>query len=221
MIPLRDVIPSRTTPWITFLLILVNVLVSCYQLTLTDHRLQEFVMRHGLVPAEFSWGAVITSMFLHGGLLHLGGNLLSLWIFGDNVEDRMGHAGFLIFYLLAGTVAAWFQTLATPDSFVPMVGASGAIAGVMGAYLLLFPGSRILVLIYLLIFIDVVEVPAVFFLGFWFVMQLLSGVGQLANAATANVGFWAHIGGFLTGLATVLLFRRRLREQVVWQDGVR
>ena len=218
MIPLRDVIPSRTTPWVTFLLILVNVVIFLGQLFMSDDRLQEFVSAYGLVPAHFSWVSVLTSMFIHGGLIHLGGNLLSLWIFGDNVEDRMGHGRFLLFYLLAGGLAGWLQTAATPDSVVPMVGASGAIAGVMGAYMVLFPRSRVLVLIFLVFFIDVVEIPAVFFLGFWFLLQLLSGVGQLAHAAVANVGFWAHIGGFVTGLVAVFLFRQRLRQDVDWWD---
>jgi membrane associated rhomboid family serine protease len=216
MIPLRDVIPSRTTPWITFLLILVNTLVFLYQLSMPTNRLQEFIYAYGLVPAQFSWLSVFASMFIHGGVFHLGGNLLSLWIFGDNVEDRMGHGRFLVFYLLAGGLGGLAQSVATPDSFVPMVGASGAIAGVMGAYLVMFPRSRILVLIFLFIFIDVVEIPAIFFLGFWFAMQLLSGVGQLANLPGANVGFWAHVGGFLTGVVGVFLFRKRERQTVEW-----
>ena len=218
MIPLRDVIPSRTTPWVTFLLILVNVVMFLGQLFMSDDRLQEFVSVYGLVPAHFSWVSVVTSMFIHGGLIHLGGNLLSLWIFGDNVEDRMGHGRFLLFYLLAGGLAGWLQAAATPDSVVPMVGASGAIAGVMGAYMVLFPRSRVLVLIFLVFFVDVVEIPAVFFLGFWFLMRLLSGVGQLAHAPVANVGFWAHIGGFVTGLVAVFLFRQRQRQDVDWWD---
>ena len=138
MIPLRDVIPSRTTPYVTFALIAVNALVFFYQLTMGE-AIEEFVLYFGLIPAAFSWVAVLTSMFLHGGLLHFGGNMLYLWIFGDNVEDRMGHGRFLVFYLLCGTAAALAQTIASPDSVVPMVGASGAIAGVMGAYFVLYP----------------------------------------------------------------------------------
>ncbi len=216
MIPLRDVIPSRTTPVITFLLIGLNTLIFLYQFAMPSDALQRFVYVYGLVPAQFSWTNLLTSMFLHGGLLHLGGNMLSLWIFGDNVEDRMGHGRYLLFYLLAGSTAGLLQSVATPDSFVPMIGASGAIAGVMGAYLVLFPRSRILVLVFLFVFIDIVEIPAVFFLGFWFVMQFLSGVGQLANISGANVGFWAHVGGFLTGLVGVFVFRRRERQRVEW-----
>jgi membrane associated rhomboid family serine protease len=216
MIPLRDVIPSRTTPWVTFLLIGINVLVFFYEVSLGPGGLKQFILAFGLVPADFSWMTAVTSMFLHAGWLHIAGNLLSLWIFGDNVEDRMGHGRFLIFYLLAGLVGNLSQTYAVPDSSVPLIGASGAIAGVMGAYLVLFPYSRILVLVFLFIFVDVLEIPAVFFLGFWFLMQLLNGVGQLANAPGANIGFWAHIGGFLTGVLGVWLFKRPERQRVDW-----
>src|SRR5215467_9665936 len=182
MIPLRDVIPSRTTPWVTMLLIAVNVVVFIYELTLDDRSLRQFFDTYGLVPAYFTWLSAITAMFLHSGWLHIIGNLWSLWIFGDDVEDRMGHGRYLVFYLLAGLVANLAQTWANPHSPVPLVGASGAIAGVMGAYLVMFPRSRILVLIPIIIFFDIIEVPAVFFLGFWFLMQLLGGVGSLAEA---------------------------------------
>ena len=135
------------------------------------------------MPAAFSWVTVFTSMFLHGGLLHVAGNMLYLWIFGDNVEDRMGHGRFLVFYLLCGIAAALAQTIAAPDSVVPMVGASGAIAGVMGAYFVLYPKSRIVTLVPLFFFFQIIEVPAIFFLGIWFVMQFLSGVGSIVTAA--------------------------------------
>src|SRR6478752_4166875 len=142
MIPLRDIIPSRTTPVVTIALIVVNVLVFIYELSL-GRDVDAFTLYWGLVPAAFSWVTVFTSMFLHGGFLHVAGNMLYLWIFGDNVEDRMGHGRFLVFYLLCGAVAALVQTMAGPDSIVPMVGASGAIAGVMGAYFVMYPKSRI------------------------------------------------------------------------------
>jgi membrane associated rhomboid family serine protease len=217
MIPLRDVIPSRTTPWVTILLIALNALVFFYELSLPEGALRQLFETYGLVPAEFSWVAAFTAMFLHSGWVHAGGNLLSLWIFGDNVEDRMGHGRYLFFYLLAGLVANLAQTWAYPNSPLPLIGASGAIAGVMGAYLVMFPHSRVLVLIPIIIFIEIIEVPAVFFLGFWFLMQLLGGVGSLAEpGATGGVAFWAHAGGFLTGLAGVALFRRRERERVEW-----
>src|SRR5690349_6014488 len=177
MFPLRDVIPSRTTPWITFLLIAVNLVVFLIETSLTERQAVQFISAYGLVPARFTWAAAVTSMFLHGGWLHIVGNLWSLWIFGDNVEDRMGHGRFLMFYLLAGLLGNLAQTAAGPESVVPLIGASGAIAGVMGAYLILFPHSRILVLIFLVFFVDIIEIPAVFFLAFWFLLQLLSGVG--------------------------------------------
>jgi membrane associated rhomboid family serine protease len=159
-------------------------------------------------------------MFLHGGLLHFGGNMLYLWIFGDNVEDRMGHGRFLVFYLLCGAAAALAQTAAGPDSLVPMVGASGAIAGVMGAYFVLYPHSRIVTLLPFFIFFHVIEVPAIFFLGIWFVMQLLSGVGSIAAATggepAGGIAFWAHAAGFAAGVSGVLLFRRPERQRVEW-----
>jgi membrane associated rhomboid family serine protease len=219
MIPLRDVIPSRTTPYVTFTLIALNALVFFYQL-LIGEAVEEFILYFALIPAAFSWVAVLTSMFLHGGLLHFGGNMLYLWIFGDNVEDRMGHGRFLVFYLLCGTAAALAQTIASPNSVVPMLGASGAIAGVMGAYFVLYPRSRIVTLLPLFIFFPIVEVPAIFFLGFWFVMQLLSGVGSLATATAGEPGggiaFWAHAAGFVAGISGVWVFRRPERQRVEW-----
>jgi membrane associated rhomboid family serine protease len=217
MIPLRDVIPSRTTPYVTFLLIGLNTLVFMYQFALGE-AIEEFILYFGLIPAAFSWVAVLTSMFLHGGLLHFGGNMLYLWIFGDNVEDRMGHGRFLVFYLLCGTAAAMAQTIVNPDSVVPMVGASGAIAGVMGAYFVLYPRSRIVTLLPLFFFFQIVEVPAIFFLGFWFLLQLLSGVGSMATAtgSEGGIAFWAHAAGFLAGLSGVLVFRRPERQRVEW-----
>src|ERR1700704_3823883 len=192
MIPLRDIIPSRTTPIVTISLIVANVLVFLYELTL-GRAVNDFTLYFGLVPAAFSWVAVFTSMFLHGGLFHVAGNMLYLWIFGDNVEDRMGHGRFLVFYLLCGTAAALAQTITAPDSVVPMVGASGAIAGVMGAYFVLYPKSRIVTLLPLIVFWQIVELPAIFFLGFWFLMQLLSGVGSVVTVAarsTGGIAFW-------------------------------
>src|SRR5262245_718552 len=196
MIPLRDVIPSRTFPFVTIALIAVNVIVFLFELTLGD-AVNEFTLYFGLVPAAFSWVAVFTSMFVHGGLLHVGGNMLYLWIFGDNVEDRMGHGRFLVFYLLCGIAAALAQTVAAPDSTIPMVGASGAVAGVMGAYIVLYPHSRVVTLVPIIIFFQIFEVPAIFFLGFWFVMQFLNGLGSIATATGGEPGggiaFWAHV----------------------------
>lgn len=218
MIPIRDVIPSRTTPWITIAILAANVLVFVWT-AIRPGAVEDVFHTFGLIPAHFSWIAVCTSLFVHTGWVHFASNMISLWIFGDNVEDRMGHGRFLLFYLIAGAVAALAQTWAAPESTAPLVGASGAIAGVMGAYLALFLHSRVLVLIYLVFFVDVVEVPAVFFLGLWFVLQVLSGVGSDPTEAIGGIAFWAHAGGFLTGLSTVWIFRRRERLSVGWWSG--
>ena len=211
MIPISDVIPSRTTPVVTVGLILLNVGVFLYQQALPDPQLQLFVGSYALIPAWFTWPALLTSQFLHAGWLHIASNMLYLWIFGDNVEDRLGHVRFLIFYLFAGACAAILQMLFDPFSSIPMVGASGAIAGVMGAYFVIYPHSRVLTFIFLVIFVDLIEIPAIFFLGIWFLMQLLSGVGSLgfSTAAGGGVAFWAHIGGFVVGAALGLVLRVR------------
>jgi membrane associated rhomboid family serine protease len=218
MIPLRDVIPSRTTPFVTVGLIVINSIVYLYEfsLWLLDDRLFDIFVRHyGLVPVRFTFTAAFTSMFVHANVLHVVGNMWFLWIFGDNVEDRLGHVRFIVFYLLCGFVAIIVQAVWSPYSFLPTVGASGAIAGVMGAYLVLYPRSRVLTMIFPFIF-WIIEVPAVFFLGYWFVLQLLS-VGVMADTASAGgTAFWAHIAGFLTGVLMVFVFRRRERQQVEW-----
>ena len=223
MIPLRDIIPSRTTPVVTISLIAVNVLVFLFELSL-GRNVDAFTLYYGLVPAAFSWVAVFTSMFLHGGFLHVAGNMLYLWIFGDNVEDRMGHGRFLVFYLLCGVAAALAQTITVPDSVVPMVGASGAIAGVMGAYFVLYPRSRIVTLIPIFFFFQVVEVPAILFLGIWFVMQFLSGIGSIVNSipggAMGGIAVWAHVAGFVAGISGVIVFRRPERQRVEWWHDV-
>ena len=219
MIPLRDVIPSRTTPYVTITLIAINVLVFAYEFTLDEFSVEEFILYFGLVPAAFSWVAMLTSMFVHGGVLHVGSNMLYLWIFGDNVEDRMGHGRFVVFYLLCGAAAALAQTAVRPDSTIAMVGASGAVAGIMGAYFVLYPHSRIVTIVPLFIFIQVMEVPAILFLGLWFLLQFVSGVGSIAAAAaepTGGIAFWAHIAGFVTGVSGVLVFRRPERQRVEW-----
>jgi membrane associated rhomboid family serine protease len=151
--------------------------------------------------------------------MHVAGNMLYLWIFGDNVEDRMGHGRYLVFYLLCGIAAALAQTITVPDSVVPMVGASGAIAGVMGAYFVLYPRSRIVTLIPIFFFFQIVEVPAIFFLGIWFLMQFVSGVGSIGSTAAAvlaGIAFWAHVAGFVAGISGVIVFRRPERQRVEW-----
>ena len=220
MIPLRDVIPSRTRPGVTIGLIAVNVLVFLFQAMLPEETAQRFLDAFAVVPAQFSLVDVFTSLFVHAGIAHLAGNLLFLWIFGDNVEDRLGHGRFAVFYVVCGYVAAIAQTALVPDSLIPMVGASGAIAGVMGAYVVLYPQSRVLMLFPFppILF----ELPAVFFLGFWFVMQFLSGIGTLpifqGATISGGVAFWAHVAGFACGLALVIPMRRRERMDVDWWD---
>ncbi len=219
MIPLKDVIPTRTFPGVTIGLIVLNVLVFIYQLTLSPQEVEDFILVLGLVPADFSVLTMFTSMFVHGGFWHVAGNMLYLWIFGDNIEDRLGHGRFLLFYLAAGVVAALAQAAMDPGSSIPMVGASGAIAGVMGGYFVLYPHSRVLTLFPFPIMIF--EVPAVFFLGLWFFVQFLNGLGSMAAVAggtemPGGVAFWAHVMGFVAGIGLVKLMRRPERERVEW-----
>ena len=209
MFPISDVIPSRRTPVVTIGLIVLNTLAFLYELSLSDVELDRLVRAAGTVPADFSALDAVTSLFLHGGWLHFLGNMLYLWIFGDNVEDSFGHVRFLLFYVFCGAAAAIAQVVIHPDSTVPMVGASGAIAGVMGAYFVLFPQSRVLAGVFIIFFIDVVEIPAIFFLGIWFLMQLFSGVGSLVDAADGGIAFFAHVGGFAVGAVGGLVARLR------------
>ena len=217
MFPLSDVIPSRTVPVVTVGLIVLNVAVFLYQLILPAPDLQVFVATYAVVPAWFRVSSLVTSQFLHGGWWHLLWNMLYLWIFGDNVEDRLGHVGFLVFYVAGGAAAALLQIVFNPFSGVPMLGASGAIAAVMGAYFVLYPHSRVLTAIFIVFFFDVVEIPALFFLGIWFITQLLSGIGSIgvANAAAGGTAFWAHIGGFVVGVSVGFVLRRRDNR---WQE---
>ncbi len=222
MIPLRDVIPSRTTPGVTVTIIVLNVIIYLFGVMLSDHGRDAFIVAFGLVPAYFSLFNVFTSMFVHGGLAHVAGNMLFLWIFGDNVEDRLGHVRFLFFYLTCGVAAAIAQTFLQPNSLVPMVGASGAIAGVMGAYLVLYPHSRVLMLFPFPVFLF--ELPAVVFLVIWFLIQFLNGINQLPiferNAISGGVAFWAHVMGFVMGLILVLFLKRPERTRVEWWDTI-
>jgi membrane associated rhomboid family serine protease len=221
VIPIRDVIPSRTTPVVTVLIIVINAAVFLHQQTLGEAELTDFVSRYALVPAAFSIPAVLTSMFMHGDWMHFLGNMLFLWIFGDNVEDRVGHGRFVVFYVLCGAAAALAQVWITPASRIPMVGASGAIAGVMGAYFVMFPHSRVLTLVPIFFFIELIEVPAIFFLGIWFLLQFLSGVTSLGVPRTQDVGgvaFWAHVAGFVAGVIWIFVFRRPERQRVEWFD---
>ena len=177
MFPLRDTQPSYSKPVVTVLLIVINILVFLFEVSLDPYSRNAFIATYGLVPDQFHFQNVLTSMFLHGGWMHVLGNMWFLWIFGDNIEDILGHGKYLLFYLLCGVGAALTQFLVNPDSRIPMVGASGAIAGVMGAYLVKFPHSRILSLVTIIFFFTTVEVPAWVMLIYWFVIQFFSGVG--------------------------------------------
>ena len=237
MFPLRDDNPHFLTPVVTYALIAANVLAwALLQGFGTEPALSRSVCELGLTPGELlqtavagarvpvsetavcivtdmpSWFTPLTSMFMHGSWMHLIGNMWFLWIFGNNVEDSMGHARFVVFYLLCGFAAAAAQTLADPDSIIPMVGASGAIGGVMGAYVMLYPRVKVHMLVFLGFFVTTIAVPAVFMLLYWFALQLLSGA--LSSGVEGGVAFWAHVGGFIAGAVLVLLFRNpRLLER--------
>src|SRR5580704_158210 len=211
-IPLRDTQPSYSRPLVTSLIIAVNVAVFLHQITLDGYSQNYFMMHYGLVPRHPHASALVTSMFLHGGWLHIIGNMWFLWIFGDNVEDVLGHGKYLIFYLLCGVAAAVTQVFFSGDSRVPMVGASGAIAGVMGAYMVKFPQSRIVTLIFF-IFITFIDVPAWLMLIYWFAVQFFSGIGSIgySTASEGGVAFFAHVGGFLTGIVLINLLGTKQR----------
>jgi len=221
LIPLRDENPRRTVPVVNVILIVINVLMFLWELSLGPN-LDRALFQVAFIPARF-WQAgtfmpeairIFVSMFLHGGFLHLGGNMLYLWIFGDNIEDRLGHFRYLLFYVLCGIVATFAHALANPGSTLPSIGASGAIAGVLGAYLVLFPNARVLTLIPIVFFITVRELPAIFLLGFWFVIQFFDGVGSIGQTGNdmGGVAYFAHIGGFVAGMILIVLFGGRRRQ---------
>jgi membrane associated rhomboid family serine protease len=220
MIPLRDVIPSRTRPWVTLTLIVVNLLIFAYARALdSDARLHLF-FTYGLVPAERTWPSLVASLFLHNGWVHLLANLGALWIFGENVEDRMGHARFLVFYLLCGVAGGLSGSWATPGVVVPIAGPGAAIAGLIGAYFVLFPRSRILMLLPLVIVMDVIEAPAVAVAVLWLALQIAADFGRIV-ASPGDSAFlaWTHACGCVTGVLSVLAFRRRERSRVEWWSG--
>jgi len=220
MFPIADDNPRIDTPYVTWTIIGICVLVFFWQLSLGANGGEIAVYQFGMIPARLfggaeldpelvavpAWTTVFTSMFMHGGWLHLGFNMLFLWIFGDNVEDSMGHARYLAFYLLCGIAAALAQSLVNPSSTTPMIGASGAISGVLGAYLLLHPYATVRTVIFLGIFATMMHLPAMIVLGLWFVMQLVSAA--LGSAGQPGVAFWAHIGGFIAGMALIPLFKK-------------
>jgi membrane associated rhomboid family serine protease len=233
MLPLKDDIPSRTAPVVTVALIALNVAAYLYQASLgmdagadAARAAQSFIAEFGVIPCRLTGNCpvadqfphpvvtIFTSMFLHGGLFHVGGNMLYLWIFGNNVEDTLGHGRFAAFYFASGVAAALAQTLAAPESSVPMIGASGAVSGVLGAYLFLFPYARVLVLLVFGFFVRAVYVPAIIVLGFWIVVQFLNGLISVSASAsgraeTGGTAWFAHIGGFLAGIVLLFLMRPR------------
>ena len=211
-IPLKDMNPHRTTPVVNTMLILANVIVFLYEVTLPHRQQDAFIMANATVPAhvtaflgghysfQLAFMPLLTSMFLHGGWAHLGGNMLFLWIFGDNVEDYFGHLGYLFFYFVCGIGSGLCHILFNPHSPLPALGASGAISGVMGAYIVLFPRARVLTLVVVFF----LPIPAFIILGYWFVLQFLAGISSLGMVATGGVAVWAHVGGFLLGMFITL-----------------
>jgi membrane associated rhomboid family serine protease len=213
MIPLRSSEPHYSRASVTLVIILVNVLVFIYELSLPSWARNNFIALHGIVPARLQLSSIVTSMFIHGGFLHILGNMWFLWIFGRGVEDLLGHAKYLVFYLTCGIAAALAHILLNAGSPVPTIGASGAIAGVMGAYLVKFPRAHIATLVFIFIFITTVDIPAFILLLYWFAMQFFSGVGSIgySQASSGDVAWFAHVGGFLAGMALILLLPTRQR----------
>jgi membrane associated rhomboid family serine protease len=223
MIPLGDEPnPRRSLPVVTLTLIVINVMVFAYEVALGSG-LEALFRSAGVVPIEFTrgvdvpptaplgspWATLVTSMFLHGSLLHIGSNMLFLWIFGDNVEEALGHARYLLFYLLCGFVASAAHIMLNPTSNIPTVGASGAIAGVLGAYLIMFPSAVVRTLLFFFPFVMIRRLPAVLLIGLWFFSQIQAGVLSLGGANTSGVAVWAHVGGFVAGIPLALVMRRR------------
>ncbi len=227
MIPLRSSERTYTTPVATLLLILANVLVFLFELTLPDSSsyyrssgltLNRFISHYGIVPDRFHFDSILTSMFIHGGFLHIAGNMWFLWIFGKGIEDLLGHFRFLFFYLACGIIAGLVHVLMNPYSPVPTVGASGAIAGVMGAYLVKFPRARIVTLVLIFIIFTTIDLPAAFLLLYWFAIQFVSGVGSVgySQVSKGDVAWFAHVGGFVAGIVLVLLIPARQPRYRAW-----
>jgi membrane associated rhomboid family serine protease len=227
LIPLKDDNPTRITPFVTVVLILINVAVFVWEMTLPPEALKSVVRTMGVTPYSLTHLpsdahgllngglSLFTAMFLHGSIPHAAFNMLYLWIFGNNIEDRLGHFRFVLFYLLCGTAAALAQSLANTHSEVPMIGASGAIAGVLGAYLVLFPRAHVLVLVPLGFFTQLMRLPALWVLGFWFVLQLFQG-GLMARGEEGGVAYLAHIGGFVAGLVLIFALGGRSPGPAPW-----
>ena len=230
MIPIKDLNPSRSTPVITILIILVCTLIFTYELLLPPNYREIFIKMFAVIPYEIMhgvdlpppdpltpYGNLVSYQYLHGGLFHIIGNMLFLWVFGDNVEDRFGKLKYFLFYTFCGVVAALIQSVVSPQSPIPLIGASGAISGVLGAYLVLFPRAQIVTLIFIFFFVDVVVLPALLWIGIWFLMQFISALISINHLSMGGVAWFAHIGGFLTGiLLTKLFFAGRRTERVIF-----
>lgn len=225
-IPIGDVTRARRFPYVTIALLVLNVAVFVYQISLGAAG-DQFVLAYGTIPYQIItgqdlqplipypvWVTLFTSMFMHGGIMHLIGNMLYLWVFGDNVEDSMGHGKFIAFYLICGLLAGAAHIWSEPLSRVPAVGASGAISGIMGAYMVLHPLGQVRSLLIIFFFIRIIYLPAWLLLGAWFIFQLLPGLQALGGGAESGIAFWAHIGGFVAGVLLIFLFRDR--RQAVW-----
>jgi membrane associated rhomboid family serine protease len=218
MIPVSDVIRSRTTPWATIVLVAANVIVFLYERTLANEAVPAFLDRFAFDPVAPSWATATSALFIHENSLHAATNALLLWVFGDNVEDQLGHGRFVLFYAIAG-YAGWAAEIWASSALpVPLVGASGAVAGVTGAYFLMFPRSRVLVIVPARTVVDALEVPAALLVAVWFPLQVLGGLGRLADPAVglAGIALWTHVGGFLTGGLAVKLLRQPARAHVEW-----
>lgn len=215
MFPLKDDNPRSSFPIVTVLLLLANVAI--FACTLLNGTFEEIINFYGMRPVEVLAGkrleTIITSMFLHGGILHIAGNMLFLFIFGDNVEDVFGHGKFMLFYLGTGVAASLIQAITDPGSSIPTIGASGAISGVLGAYIMLYPGARVLTAVGIYFFWRIVRIPAIFFLGFWFLLQVLSASVTWLTGTTEGIAYWAHIGGFVVGAALALPAKALLKKR--------
>ena len=218
MIPYKDDNPSSTIPFVTIIIIAANVLVFMYELLLNAGG-RELAYSFGAIPDNLLHmkstqplsppATIFTSMFMHGGLFHIAGNMLYLWIFGDNIEDRLGHIRFVFFYLFCGAVSAYANALSMPNSQVPMIGASGAISGVLGAYILLFPRARIHTLVFFGFIVDVIKIPSLIVIGFWAIIQVVSGLFTQEASTQGGIAWFAHVGGFIAGLATIKMWLPR------------
>lgn len=224
MIPLRSSEPHYRRPTVTLIIIAVNVLVFLYELSLgmSSYALNRFIMHYGIVPDRLHYSSIITSMFIHGGFLHIAGNMWFLWIFGRGVEDLLGHAKYLFLYFACGIVGALVYIMVSSNSTVPTIGASGAIAGIMGAYLIKFPRAHIVTLVFIFVFITTVDIPAAFLLLYWFAIQFFSGIGSVGYSQVSNgdVAWFAHVGGFLAGMALMMMMRSNPRTGA-WRNNWR